>query len=266
MCVVFLLVLLAEITYSYSAFLLTYDFSDGGKLATSSKAASIGYKIVEIICVNFLNCLIVTVGKHYWDAVRVYQMGRSVNRIDRNLCINYFYKESVRKVFILTYVAAGVCVFASALLLIFGHGEDGNSDYTGENVINFVVTLFSIVIFLFARLECYYVIENNQEISRKQLRKEFFYTSLVLLTCALRITSYWLAILDVDPSHTLRSTSSPDCYDDQPWHATYIIGLTIFVNLLPAIIFIDIFKATANPSKPTHEALKTTLTEAEYSS
>jgi hypothetical protein len=140
------------------------------------------------------------------------------------------------------YVAAAVCVLVSALLLMYAHGEDGNKDYTGENAINFVVTFLSIMIFLLARLKCYYVIQKNQEISKRQLRKEFFYASMVFLTCALRITSYWLAMFDIDPSHTLRNTTRDDCYDDQPWHALYVIGLTLFVNLQPAIIFIDIFK------------------------
>lgn len=71
MCGAFLIVLLVEITYSFSAFIMLYDFDDD-KLDSASKQASIGYKIVEVTCINLLNCLIVSVGKIYWRAVRVY--------------------------------------------------------------------------------------------------------------------------------------------------------------------------------------------------
>lgn len=124
--------------------------------------------------------------------------------------------------------------------------------------------MFSILIFLFARVECYYVIQRNQDISRKQLKKEFIYTSLVVFICVLRIISYWLAILNIDPSHTLRHPRDGDCYDDQPYHALYIIGLTVLVNLLPPFVFIDIFKVTTKAT--VAGALTATLTEAEYSS
>lgn len=62
------------------AFVLTYSFAND-KLEMSSLAASICYKIVEIICINVLNYLIVSVGEHYWSAVNVYQLGNSASRI-----------------------------------------------------------------------------------------------------------------------------------------------------------------------------------------
>lgn len=85
---------------------------------------------------------------------------------------------------------------------------------------------------------------------------------MVFLTCGLRITSYWLAIFNIDPSHTLRNTritdGVSDCYDDRPYHALYIFGLTIVVNLLPVIIFINIFKATATRG-PIYNKFTTTF-------
>lgn len=60
------------------------------------------------------------------------------------------------------YVSAAVCVAVSAILLVYAHGEDGNGDYTAENLINFIVTLASIIIFVFTRLQYYYITQRNQ--------------------------------------------------------------------------------------------------------
>lgn len=68
-------------------------------------------------------------GQHYWNAVRVYLVGRSITSEERG-CIIHLYKEPIKKVFVIMYIAIGACIFASAILLIYTHGVDENEDYT----------------------------------------------------------------------------------------------------------------------------------------
>lgn len=76
-----------------------------------------------------LNCLIVKVGQHYWSAVRVYLVNRSITSAERG-CITHLYKESIKKVFIFMYITIAICVIVSAILLTYAHGVDENEDYT----------------------------------------------------------------------------------------------------------------------------------------
>jgi hypothetical protein len=76
-----------------------------------------------------LNCLIVKVGQHYWGAVRVYLIDRSITSAERG-CISRLYKEPIKKVFIIMYITIAVCVIVSAILLTCAHGVDENVDYT----------------------------------------------------------------------------------------------------------------------------------------
>jgi hypothetical protein len=89
---------------------------------------------------------------------------------------------------------------------------------------------------------------------------------MVFLTCALRITTFWLAILDIDPSNTFRDFRPRDCFDESWGHALYIMGLTVMVNLLPAIIFMSIFKKADSSNEFIEDGMSATLTEGEYSS
>lgn len=219
--------------------------------------------MVQVICINLLNCLILTVGKLYWGAVRLYLLGREVD-LESQRGVLVFYRKKMKHVFTFVYGFAAACVISSAFLLVYAHGDHMNANFSMENAINFIVAMFCIIIFLFSRLHCYYVIQKNREISKSQIRKEFVYTFFVFLTCALRITIYWLSILKIDPSSAIRTVRSTDCYDDQPWHALYIISLTIFVNQLPAFIFLLIFREAT--TEPVYEGLKATLSETYFNS
>lgn len=71
----------------------------------------------------------VKVGQHYWSAMRVYLVDRSITSAERG-CITHLYKEPIKKVFIFMYMTMAGCIIAIAILLTYAHGVDENKDYT----------------------------------------------------------------------------------------------------------------------------------------
>jgi len=120
---VFLLVLVTEISYSFGTFLQTYDFSSE-ELGQISRNASIGYKIMELFCINCLNCLITFVGEHYWNSVRTYILQANSRISEDGCCMTYFNKPNMKYLFLGMYAFAGVSFVTSAFLLCYGHGDE----------------------------------------------------------------------------------------------------------------------------------------------
>jgi hypothetical protein len=100
------------------------------------------------------------VGSLYWSAVRVYLLARNVD-LENQTNTQRFYKKSFRRLFNVLYAGNSICVVVSAIILSLSNGEEDGGDYTLENIINFVFTVASILVFLFTRFICFKVVQRN---------------------------------------------------------------------------------------------------------
>ena len=88
--------------------------------------------------------------------------------------------------------------------------------------------------------------------NRIAIKKEVIYSILIGFCCLFRIIGIMLNLGEVDYTEFFRYFNQ-NCVDVKPYHALFMLSLTLCVNLLPPFIFSLIFSSNERKRKYTSE-------------
>mgnify|MGYP001216152413 CR=1 FL=1 len=195
------------------------------------------YKVSEVVYVNWLNALNLTVGLLYWKAGRAYYV---LSDLETPLV----YRRAGKVVFVFLFAIIAVAVGLVPIYLFALEDSREQSNRVEFAVFTLVSTSVSMGTCISCRILFRKHILVRIQLSRSAVAKERLISILLFTSSILRLAVYSLDVSSLNWVMDVRKQQMDAdgmCRDEWMYYAVILLGINLLINLLPAAIYGHMF-------------------------